>query len=48
MSGHPQGHYDDGYGHHGQGNDMYYQEDYHDQYDYGNQMHNGDGHYDEA
>jgi 1,3-beta-glucan synthase len=58
MSGHPQqaqqphqqGGYDDGYGQH-QGNDAYYQDDgrgYHDQYDYNQQQHGGEGYYDES
>jgi 1,3-beta-glucan synthase len=51
MSGHPQGHYDDGYGHQ-QDNDAYYQDEhqgYNDQYDYGQQQpHGADGYYDEA
>ena len=50
MSGHMQGHYDDGYGHQPHATDSYYQDDqgqgYHDQYDYG-QGGNG-GYYDEA
>ena len=51
MSGHPQGHYDDGYGGH-QNNDAYYQDGYNDQhydqqYDQHNQ-HGGEGYYDEA
>ena len=50
MSGHPQGHYDDGYGHHQpQGTDSYYQDDhtqgYYDQAEYG---HDNGGYYDEA
>ena len=55
MSGHPQGGYDDGYGHyqgqgqvHGQGQDAYYQDEqqaYHDQY-YDN-GHGGEGYYDD-
>jgi 1,3-beta-glucan synthase len=61
MSGHPQqGHYDDGYGHHEQGNtDSYYQDDqgqgYYDQHggyaDHQASTHNqagGDGYYDES
>jgi len=57
MSGHPQqqGHYDDGYGHHQQGNtDSYYQDDgqgYYDQHGgYPEQGHHqgGDGYYDES
>ena len=56
MSGHPQGHYDDGYGHQQHGNDVYYQDDqqgYHDQYDYNHhdqQGHpqGGEGYYDES
>ena len=56
MSGHPQGQYDGGYGHH-QGTDSYYQDDpnqgyydqheYHDGQEYGHQQ-NGDGYYDES
>ena len=55
MSGHPQGGYDDGYGHYqgqgqvqGQGQDAYYQDEqqaYHDQY-YDN-GHGGEGYYDD-
>lgn len=47
MSGHPQaGHYDDGYGHHPQATDSYYQDDqnqgYYDQsQDYSHQQHGG-------
>ncbi|KAI4146737.1 MAG: hypothetical protein L6R39_003348 [Caloplaca ligustica] len=47
MSGHPQGgHYDDGYGHHPQATDSYYQDDhnqgYYDQHqDYSHQQHGG-------
>lgn len=55
MSGHPQGQYDDGYGHQGQGNDAYYQDGGHDQgyaeegYDYNQQhQHGGEGYYDES
>jgi len=58
MSGHPQqGHYDDGYGHHEQGNtDSYYQDDqgqgYYDQHGaYADQAPHhagGDGYYDES
>lgn len=40
MSGHPQGHYDDGYGHQPPGTDSYYQDEqgqgYYDQQEYGN------------
>ena len=51
MAGYPQGHYnDDGYGHHPQGHDSYYQDDhgqgYYDQPEYGHGA-NG-GYYDEA
>ena len=51
MSGYPQGHYDDGYGHHPQGTDSYYQDEqhgqgYYDQNDYGNGNHGG--YYDEG
>ena len=57
MSGHPQqqGHYDDGYGHHQQGNtDSYYQDEGQGYYDqqggYAEQGHHqgGDGYYDES
>lgn len=53
MSGHPQGQYDDGYGHQQQPNDAYYQDEhqqgYNDQYDYGHhQQQGGDGYYDDA
>jgi 1,3-beta-glucan synthase len=53
MSAHPQGHYDDGYGHHPQQTDSYYQEEhgqaYYDQHqEYPQQQHGGDGYYDEA
>jgi 1,3-beta-glucan synthase len=53
MSGHPQGHYDDGYGVQPHPNDAYYQDEhqqgYNDQYDYGqNQQHGGEGYYDDA
>lgn len=47
MSGHPQaGHYDDGYSHHPQATDSYYQDDqnqgYYDQsQDYSHQQHGG-------
>ena len=59
MSGHPQGHYDDGYGHEPQGTDSYYQDEhnqgYYDQHqdyqqggqEYGHQQGNG-GYYDES
>ena len=47
MSGHPQGHYDDGYGHQ-QNNDAYYQEGYNDQYYDQQNQHGGEGYYDEA
>ncbi|KKY27273.1 putativebeta-glucan synthase component gls1 [Phaeomoniella chlamydospora] len=52
MSGHPQGHYDDGYGH--QGNDGYYDQHnqgYYDQGQYDQQQygqHGGEGYYDES
>ena len=50
MSGHPQGHYDDGYVH--QGQDAYYQDEhgqaYYDQQDYQHNQHGGDGYYDES
>ena len=58
MSNHNQGHYDDGYGHHPQATDSYYQDDqgqgYYDQHqDYHNgqdyqQHQGGGGYYDEA
>lgn len=56
MSGHPQGQYDDGYGHQQHANDAYYQDEhqqgYNDQLDYGQQhpqqQHGGEGYYDEA
>lgn len=32
MSGHPQGHYDDSYGHQPQGTDSYYQDEHHQGY----------------
>jgi len=53
MSGHPQGHYDDGYSQQQHANDAYYQDEnqgYNDQYDYGQQQqqHNGEGYYDEG
>jgi 1,3-beta-glucan synthase len=60
MSGHPQGgHYDDGYGHHQEGNtDSYYQDEYNQGYHDNNggyaDQHNaahpqgGDGYYDES
>lgn len=60
MSGYPGGHhdYDDGYGHHQQGNtDSYYQDDQRQYYDngydaHGGQQqganHGGDGYYDES
>jgi 1,3-beta-glucan synthase len=59
MSGHPQGHYDDGYGQQQHANDAYYQDEhqgYNDQYDYGQQQqqqqqqqhHGGEGYYDEG
>ena len=50
MSGHPQGHYEDGYGH-PQQTDSYYQDDqnqaYYDQQQQQHQ-HGGDGYYDEG
>lgn len=55
MSGHPQGQYDDGYGHGNQQypNDAHYQDEhnqgYNDQYDYNQpQQATGDGYYDES
>jgi 1,3-beta-glucan synthase len=53
MSGHPQGQYDDGYGHQQHQNDVYYQDEhqqqgYNDHYDYGHQQQNGEGYYDDA
>ena len=54
MSGHPQGHYDDGYGHQTQPTDSYYQDEHGQAYyehhqDYSQQQqHGGDGYYDEA
>ena len=52
MSGHPQGQYDDGYGHHGQATDSYYQDEhdqgYYDQHQDYQQQHGGAGYYDEA
>jgi 1,3-beta-glucan synthase len=53
MSGHPQGQYDEGYGHQQHPNDAYYQDEhqqgYNDQYDYGHhQQQGGDGYYDDA
>jgi hypothetical protein len=57
MSGHPQGHYDEGYGQHQQGNtDSYYQDDhgqaYYDEHggyaDQGHHQQGGDGYYDES
>jgi hypothetical protein len=58
MSGHPQGQYDDGYGHQQHPNDAYYQDEHqqghNDHYDYSQQQqqqqqqHGGEGFYDEA
>jgi 1,3-beta-glucan synthase len=53
MSGHQQGHYDDGYGHQQHGNtDSYYQDEQAQYYDhnggYEEHGHGGDGYYDEA
>ena len=52
MSGHPQAQYDDGYGQQPQANDAYYHDEhqqYNDQYDYGQQQHQGgEGYYDES
>lgn len=53
MSGHPQGgHYEDGYGHHPQPRDSYYQEDNQAYYDtqqgYQQQPHGTDSYYDES
>lgn len=52
MSGHQQGHYDDGYGHQQHGNtDSYYQDEQGQYYDHNGSYehgHGGDGYYDEA
>jgi hypothetical protein len=53
MSGHPQGQYEDGYGHEQYPNDAHYQDEhnqgYQDHYDYNQQQqHGGDGYYDES
>lgn len=49
MSGHPQRHYDDGYGHQPQGTDSYYQDEngqgyYDQQHDYANGLPGEYGH----
>lgn len=53
MSGHPQGQYDDGYGHQPHGTDSYYQDEhnqgyYDNQHEYQQGQHNGEGYYDES
>lgn len=47
MSGYPQGHPDDGYGHQGYSNDAYYQDEQHGYYD-ANDYSQHDGYYDQS